>query len=68
MEKLVKDRKLEKAYVDKFVQLDKLWKDIDHNEIKDVTTNHLNEALGLAKDLIDRMQKLLPKDFVGEEL
>ncbi len=66
LEKLVKDRKLEKTYVEKFVALDKLWKDIDHNEIKDVTTDHLNDALGLAKDLIDRMQKLLPKDFVGE--
>jgi len=68
LEKLVKQKKLEKEFVDKFVQLDKLWKDIDHGEIKEVSTNHLNEALGLTKDVIDRMQKLLPKDFVGEEL
>src|SRR3989338_4732948 len=64
--KLVKQKKLEKEYVDKFVQLDKLWKDIDHGDIKEVTTDHLNDALELAKSMIDRMKKLLPKDFVGE--
>jgi len=68
LEKLVKQKKLEKVYVDKFVQLDKLWKDIDHGDIKEVTTNHLNEALELAKGMIDGMKKLLPKDFIGEEL
>lgn len=68
LEKLVKQKKLEKEYADKFVQLDKLWKDIDHGEIKEVTTDHLNEALELAKSMIDRMKKLLPKDFIGEEL
>ena len=68
LEKLVKQKKLEKEYVDKFVQLDKLWKDIDHGDIKEVTTDHLNDALELSKDMIDRMKKLLPKDFVGEEL
>ncbi|MEK6909824.1 MAG: nucleotidyltransferase domain-containing protein, partial [Candidatus Aenigmatarchaeota archaeon] len=68
LEKLVKQKKLEKEYVDKFVRLDKLWKDIDHGEIKQVTTDHLNEALELAKGMIDGMKKLLPKDFVGEEL
>jgi len=68
LEKLVKQKKLEKEYVDKFVQLDKLWKDIDHGDIKEVTTDHLNEALKLTYDIIDRLKKLLPKDFVGEEI
>lgn len=68
LEKLVKQKKLEKEYVDKFVQLDKLWKDIDHGEIKEVTTDHLNGAIVLTKEIIDRMKKLLPKDFIGEEL
>lgn len=68
LERLVKERKLEKEYVNKFIELDKLWKDIDHGEIKEVTTDHLNHALKLAKDVIDRMQKLLPKDFISEEL
>ncbi len=68
LEKLVKQKKLEKRYVDMFVKLDKLWKDIDHNEIKEVTTDHLDEALKITEDVIERMKKLLPKDFVGEEL
>ncbi len=68
LEKLVKQKKLEKEYVDKFVKLDELWKDIDHGDIKEVSTDHLNEALQLTFDVIERLKKLLPKDFVGEEL
>lgn len=68
LEKLVKEKELEREYVDKFIQLDKLWKDIDHGEIKEVTTDHLNEALQITQEMIDRMKKLLPRDFIGEEL
>ncbi len=68
LEKLVKEKKLEKTYVEKFVELDKLWKDIDHGDIKEPTTDHLNHALGLTKEIIERLQKLLPKDFIGEEV
>jgi predicted nucleotidyltransferase len=68
LEKLVKAKKLEKVYIEKFNELDKLWKDIDHKIIKEVTTDHLNRALILAKEFIDRFKKLLPKDILGEEL
>jgi len=68
LEKLVKAKKLEKVYISKFNELDKLWKDIDHKIIKEVTTEHLGRALQLAKDIIDRFKKLLPKEVVGEEL
>jgi predicted nucleotidyltransferase len=68
LEKLVKQNKLEREYVDKFKELDKLWKDIDHKEIKVVTTEHLEKALQLSKEVMDRMKKLLPKDLIGEEL
>lgn len=68
LEKLVKAKRLEKEYVQKFNELDKLWKDIDHKIIKEVTTEHLNRALVLTKELIERFKKLLPKDIVGEEL
>ncbi|MEM5802892.1 MAG: nucleotidyltransferase domain-containing protein [Candidatus Aenigmatarchaeota archaeon] len=67
LERLVKEKKLEKEYVDKFIKLDKLWKDIDHGDIKEVTTDHLNEALVLTNEIVERMKKLLPKDFIGEE-
>ncbi|MBI2084507.1 MAG: nucleotidyltransferase domain-containing protein [Candidatus Aenigmarchaeota archaeon] len=67
LERMVKEKKLEPEYVDKFIELDKLWKDIDHGDIKEVATQHLEHALQLAKAIIDRMKKLLPRDFVGEE-
>lgn len=65
LQKLVKEKKLESEYVKKFEQLNKLWKDIDHKIIKETTTEHLEKALTLAKEIIDRMKKLLPKDIVG---
>jgi predicted nucleotidyltransferase len=68
LEKLVKEKKLEKEYVDKFKELDKLWKDIDHKVIKDVTTDHLNKALQLTKEIIERFKKMLPTEILGEEL
>jgi len=68
LEKLVKQNKLEKEYIEKFKELDKLWKDIDHKEIKIVTTEHLERALKLSKEVMDRMKDLLPQDIIGEEL
>ena len=68
LQKLVKQKKLEKKYVDLFVKLDKLWKDIDHGEIKEATIEHLDEALKITEQMIERMKNLLPKDFIGEEL
>lgn len=68
LEKLVKGKKLEKEYIQKFDELNKLWKDIDHKIIKEVNTEHLNRALILTKDLIERFKKMLPKDILGEEL
>ncbi len=67
LKKLVKEKKLEAKYVKKFEQLNKLWKDIDHKIVKDATTQHLEEGLNLAKEIIDRMKKLLPKAIVGGE-
>jgi len=68
LEKLVAEKKLEAEYVEKFKELDKLWKDIDHKEIKEVTTAHLETALRVSKEVIDRMKQMLPKDLLGEEL
>ena len=40
---------------------------IDHKEIEDVTTEHLEKALQIAREMIGRFNKLLPKEIVGEE-
>jgi predicted nucleotidyltransferase len=68
LEKLVKEKKLESEYIRKFQELDKLWKDIDHGRIKEVEPEHLNRAMELATDIIERMKKLLPKDLVEADL
>jgi len=68
LEKLVKEKRLEKEYVEKFRELDKIWKDIDHKVTKDVTTDHLERALVLTKEIIDRFKSLLPEEIRGEEL
>ena len=68
LEKLVKEGKLERDFIDKFAELDKLWKDIDHKIVKDVTTDHLEKALILTKDMIERFKKLLPEELLGEDL
>lgn len=68
LKKLMKEKKLEKKYLDKFSELDKLWKDIDHKVIKDTTCKHLEQAMQLADEIVERMKKLLPKDLIGEEL
>jgi len=67
LEKLVKEKKIEKIYVEKFKQLDQLWKDIDHKVIKEVTAEQLDKALQLSKEIINRFKKLLPEDLRGEE-
>ena len=67
LEKFVKEKKLEHKYIDKFNKLDGLWKRIDHKEIKEVTTAHLNEALQLTNEIIKRFKRLIPKEILGEE-
>lgn len=68
LKKLVDEGKLEAEYIDKFNELNKLWKDIDHKVIEKPTTEHLEKAMGLASEISERMKKLLPKDFLDVEV
>jgi hypothetical protein len=68
LNKLVKEKKLESEYINKFLELDALWKDIEHEKIKDVNAEHLNKAIGLATSIIEKMKKLLPKDLTESDL
>lgn len=65
LEKLVEEKGLEKKYVEKFVELDKLWKDIDHGKIKKVEIEHVKKAMELANEIIERLKTLLPQEIVG---
>jgi predicted nucleotidyltransferase len=66
LEKLVKDKMLEQKYVDKFEQLNKLWKDLDHGAVERADCAYLDRAMCLSKEIMERMSKLLPKDVLIE--
>ena len=68
LQKLIKEKKLEPVFIKKFEELDKLWKDIEHKRIKKVGAEHLNKAMKLASEIIERMKKLLPKDLTESDL
>lgn len=68
LEKLVEEKKLEREYIEKFKELDKLWKDIDHKIVKEVDAAYLDRALKLTKEIIDRFKMLLPEELKSEEL
>lgn len=68
LEKLVKDKKIEKIWIDKYNEINKLWKDIDHKVVKNVDAAYLEKAMVLAKEITDRFKKLLPKEILGDEI
>jgi predicted nucleotidyltransferase len=59
--KLMEEKGLEAEWIEKFERLDRLWKDIEHERIKDVGIDHLKEAHELASSLIERFKKFLPE-------
>lgn len=67
LEKLIKEKKLEKEYLKKFNDLNKLWKDIDHGKVKEIDGKYLQKAIELASDIVERMNKLLPKEYQVEK-
>jgi predicted nucleotidyltransferase len=67
LKKMIKEKKLEKEYLDKFNELNKLWKDIDHGKVKEADGKYLQKAIDLASDIVERMNKLLPKEYQVEK-
>lgn len=67
LEKLVKEKKLEPEYIDKFKELDKMWKDIDHKIVENVTPDYLKKAMELSSEIIEKMKGLLPKELTELE-
>jgi len=66
LEKMVEDGKIEKEFLEKWREIDKLWKDIDHQIVKDVNGGYLQRALTLTQEIIERFKRLLPKDILEE--
>ena len=68
LEKLVKEGKIEEEYIEKFKELDKMWKDIDHKIVAEVNGEYLDKALRLTEDIVNRFKKLIPKEILSEEV
>lgn len=68
LEKLVKDHNLEKEYIEKYKDLNKLWKDLDHKRVEKSDPDYVKKADKISRDIIKRLKKLLPKDLQEVEL
>jgi len=66
LEKMIEEGRVEKEFLDKWKEIDKLWKDIDHQIVKDVNGEYLQKALTLTQEIIEKFKKLLPKDILEE--
>jgi hypothetical protein len=63
LEKLVKEHGLEKEYIEKYKELNKLWKDLDHKRVETPTPDYVAKADKIARQIIERMKELLPEDL-----
>jgi hypothetical protein len=66
LEKMAEEGKLEKDFLEKWKEIDKLWKDIDHQLVKEIDGEYLQKALSITQEIIERFKKLLPKDILEE--
>ena len=63
LQKLIDEKKLEPEFLEKFKKLNKLWKDIDHEVVKEITPEYVAEAFKLSNEIVSKMKQLLPKDI-----
>ncbi len=66
LEKMVEDGKIEREFLEKWKDIDKLWKDIDHQVVKEVNGEYLQKAMEITREIIERFKKLLPKEILEE--
>ena len=66
LEKFIEEGKLSKECLERYKQLNGLWKKIDHKEIEKVEMEHLEMAKELATKIVEELKKLIPKDILEE--
>jgi predicted nucleotidyltransferase len=66
LEKMIEEGKIEKDFLEKWKEIDKLWKDIDHKIVKEVSGEYLHRALKLTQEIIEKFKNLLPKEILEE--
>lgn len=67
LKRFVEDGKLNEEYLSKYDELNQLWKDIEHEKIKEVGIEHLKKAMELADELVGEFKRLIPEGEVGGE-
>ncbi len=68
LKRLAEEKKLEGEFVEKFAELDRLWKDIEHKRIEKVEVEHLERAMKLSREIVERFKNLLPKEIIEAPL
>ncbi len=66
LQKLIEKGKIEPDVLEKFKEIDKLWKDIDHKVVKEVDAEYLGRALKIAEELVQKFYELIPKHIVED--
>lgn len=66
LQKFIEKKELEIEYLEKYNELNKIWKKIEHEGVE-VTVLHLDSAMKLAEDLVNRFKKLIPSEMLKEE-
>ncbi|MEM5881848.1 MAG: nucleotidyltransferase domain-containing protein [Candidatus Aenigmatarchaeota archaeon] len=58
LEKLIEEKIISKEYLEKYNEIDSLWKKIEHKEIKEVDGSYLDKAIKITNDFIETFSKL----------
>ncbi|MCC5994156.1 MAG: nucleotidyltransferase domain-containing protein [Candidatus Aenigmarchaeota archaeon] len=64
LEKMIEEGKIEKEILEKWKEIDKLWKDVDHQIVKEVDGEYVQKTLKLTQEIVERMKKLLPQEIL----
>ncbi|MEM5815119.1 MAG: nucleotidyltransferase domain-containing protein [Candidatus Aenigmatarchaeota archaeon] len=66
LKKMIEEGKLEEEWLNKWEELNELWKNIEHKSVKNVNGEYLQKALILAEGIIERFKKFVPENILEE--
>ncbi|MEM5830318.1 MAG: nucleotidyltransferase domain-containing protein [Candidatus Aenigmatarchaeota archaeon] len=58
LEKMIEEKIIEKDYLDDYLEINSLWKKIEHKEIKEVDASHIDKALKITEKFLEKFSKL----------
>lgn len=58
LEKMIEENIISRDFLDKYVEIDSLWKKIEHGEIKEVNGELLEKAIRITSEFINNFNKL----------